>query len=41
MTKFRKVKKIVVKNKQMDESFESDNENYNNFWDLLNSFNAE
>jgi hypothetical protein len=41
MTKFRKVKKIVVKNKQMDESFESDNENYNNFWDLLNSFNSE
>ena len=41
MTKFRKVKKIVVKNKQMDESFESDNQNYNNFWDLLNSFNAE
>ena len=41
MTKFRKVKKIVLKNKQMDESFESDNENYNNFWDLLNSFNAE
>jgi len=41
MTKFRKVKKIVVKNKQMDESFESDNENYSNFWDLLNSFNAE
>ena len=41
MTKFRKVKKIVVINKQMDESFESDNENYNNFWDLLNSFNAE
>jgi hypothetical protein len=41
MTKFRKVKKIVLKNKQMDESFESDNENYNNFWDLLNSFNSE
>jgi hypothetical protein len=42
MTKFRKLKKIIVKKDiKMDESFSSEEENHQNFWDLFNSSNPE